>query len=134
MKAANIAGNRGPAAGVCMSRSDGQLGAGPVRELRLVRSAKPGASAEAAAATATRQILLQQAPGQKALIDRAYAETKAVPDGAAKTDGVAIGENPPPRCLRTGPDGTNVPDTYRPMTTPGAFGFRPRRPCSPNMR
>jgi hypothetical protein len=84
---------------------------------------KPGASAEAAAAAAARQILLQQAPGQKALIDQAYAETtKAIPDGAAKTDGVAIGEKCAAAVLADrAADGTNVPDTYRPMTTPGVW-------------
>jgi hypothetical protein len=83
----------------------------------------PGASAEAAASAAARQILLQQVPNQKALIDQAYAETtKAIPDGAAKSEGVAIGE----RCAAAvladrASDGTGVPDTYRPLTTPGVW-------------
>jgi hypothetical protein len=84
---------------------------------------KPDASAEAAAAAAARQIMLQQVPGQKALIDQTYAETtKAIPDGAAKSEGVAIGE----RCAAAvladrASDGTSVPDTYRPLTTPGVW-------------
>jgi hypothetical protein len=84
---------------------------------------KPDASAEAAAAAAARQIMLQQVPGQKALIDQTYAETtKVIPDGAAKSEGVAIGE----RCAAAvladrASDGTSVPDTYRPLTTPGVW-------------
>ena len=96
MKAANIAGNpwtRNMAMmHVAMSDAVNSV------QGRYASYVSPGtvksvASAEAAAATAARQILLQQVPNQKALIDQAYAETtKAIPDGAAKTDGVAIGE------------------------------------------
>jgi hypothetical protein len=126
MKAANIAGNpwtrnlammhvaMSDAVNSVQGRYASYVSSGPV---------KPGASAEAAAAAAARQILLQQAPGQKALIDQAYAETtKAIPDGAAKTDGVAIGEKCAAAVLADrAADGTNVPDTYRPMTTPGVW-------------
>ena len=53
----------------------------------------PGASPEAAAAAAARSILLQQLPGQKAAIEQAFeASIKTIPDGAAKKDGIAIGE------------------------------------------
>ena len=48
--------------------------------------AAPGASAEAAAAAAARQTLPQLFPGQKAMIDDAYANSlKGIPDGAAKS-------------------------------------------------
>jgi hypothetical protein len=51
------------------------------------------ASAEAAASSAARQVLLQLYPDQKAMIDEAYAaSTKGIPDGAAKSAGVALGE------------------------------------------
>ena len=54
--------------------------------------AAPGASAEAAAATAARQILTQIYPGQKAKIEEAYAASlKAIPDGPAKTEGIKLG-------------------------------------------
>jgi hypothetical protein len=50
--------------------------------------AAPGASAEAAAATAARQILTQIYPEQKAKIEEAYAASlKGIPDGPAKTEG-----------------------------------------------
>jgi hypothetical protein len=126
MKAANIAGNpwarnmamlhvaMSDAVNSVQGRYTSHVSPGPT---------KPDASAEAAAAAAARQIMLQQVPGQKALIDRTYAETtKAIPDGAAKSEGVAIGE----RCATAvladrASDGTSVPDTYRPLTTPGVW-------------
>jgi hypothetical protein len=83
----------------------------------------PAASAEAAAASAARTILLKQVPTQKALIEQAFeVSTKDIPDGAAKKDGIAIGE----RCgtaiiADRASDGTNTPDTYRPVTTPGVW-------------
>ena len=126
MKAANIAGNpwtrnmammhvaMSDAVNSVQGRYASYVSPGPVKSV---------ASAEAAAATAARQILLQQVPNQKALIDQAYAETtKAIPDGAAKTDGVAIGEKCAAAVLADrASDGTNVPDTYRPLTTPGVW-------------
>ena len=83
----------------------------------------PGASAEAAAAAAARSVLLQQVPGQKALIERAFqVSTKDIPDGAPRTEGIALGE----RCAAAiiadrASDGTSAPDTYRPITSPGAW-------------
>src|SRR5688572_19739763 len=54
----------------------------------------PGASAEAAAATAARQILTQIYPEQKAKakIEEAYAASlKAIPEGPAKAEGIKLG-------------------------------------------
>jgi hypothetical protein len=57
-------------------------------------SAVPGASAEVAGAAAARQILVQLYPKQKAMVDEAYAASvKGIPDGAAKSAGVALGEH-----------------------------------------
>ena len=54
--------------------------------------AAPGASAEAAAATAARQILNQMYPEQTAKIEETYAASlKAIPDGPAKTEGIKLG-------------------------------------------
>src|SRR5262245_282047 len=53
----------------------------------------PGASAEAAAATAARQILSQIYPDQKAKIEEAYATSlKAITEGAAKSNGIEVGK------------------------------------------
>ena len=85
--------------------------------------AAPGASAEAAAATAARQILSQIYPGQKAKIEETYAASlKAIPDGPAKTEGIKLGmEVAGAVQADRANDGTNAPDTYRPHAAPGAY-------------
>ena len=81
------------------------------------------ASAEWAAAAAARQILVQLYPKQKAMIDEAYAASnKGIPDGAAKSAGVALGDEVAALVhADRAADGTNAPDTYRPITTPGVW-------------
>ena len=83
----------------------------------------PGASAEAAAATAARQILIELYPAQKAKIEETYAASlKAIPAGSAKSEGVALGMQVATavqaECAK---DGTDAPDTYRPHAAPGAY-------------
>ena len=82
-----------------------------------------GASAEVAAAAAARQILVQLYPNQKAMIDEAYAgSVKSIPDGAAKSDGILLGEQVAAAVHGDrSTDGTSVPDTYRPLTSPGVW-------------
>src|SRR5687767_9251366 len=85
--------------------------------------AAPGASAEAAAATAARQILTRIYPQQKAKIEEVYAASlKAIPDGPPKTEGIKLGmqvaEVVEAECAK---DGTDAPDTYRPHAAPGAY-------------
>jgi hypothetical protein len=85
--------------------------------------AAPNASAEAAAATAARQILTQIYPEQKAKTEETYAASlKAIADGIAKTEGIKLGMEVA-AAVQTdrANDGTNVPDTYRPHTAPGAY-------------
>jgi hypothetical protein len=95
------------------------------RYVRVVAkiSPAPGASAEAAAATAARQILTQVYPKEKAKIEEAYAASlKAIPDGAAKTEGIKLGiEVAEAVQADRANDGTNTPDTYRPHAAPGAY-------------
>jgi hypothetical protein len=83
----------------------------------------PGASVEAAAAAAAKAILLRQVPGQKAAIEQAFeASIKGLPDGAARKDGIAIGEKCAAAVIaERASDGTNAPDTYRPVTSPGVW-------------
>jgi hypothetical protein len=85
--------------------------------------AVPDASAEAAAATAAREILIQIYPDQKARIEDAYAASlKAIPEGPAKTVAIKLGvEVAAAVQADRANDGTNAPDTYRPHTTPGAY-------------
>ena len=81
------------------------------------------ASAEAAASSAARQVLLQAYPNQKAAIDEAHAKSIAgIPDGPAKTAGLALGEQIAALVLADrAADGTGAPDTYRPITAPGVW-------------
>jgi len=83
----------------------------------------PGPSAEAAAAAAARRILVDLFPDQKGLVEAAYATSlAAIPDGPAKSQGVALGEQVAIAVeADRAADGTQVPDTYRPVTTPGVW-------------
>jgi hypothetical protein len=85
--------------------------------------AMPNASAEAAAASAAREILIQLYPAQKSIVEDAYAASiKAVPDGAARTDGVALGSKIAAAVQADrATDGTSAPDTYRPHASPGVW-------------
>jgi hypothetical protein len=82
-----------------------------------------GASADAAAAAAARGVLGELYPAQKAKVDEAYeAALKPIPDGPAKTTGIAIGEQAAAAVnADRAKDDTNVPDTYRPVTAPGVW-------------
>src|SRR3954469_4212097 len=83
----------------------------------------PNASAEAAAAGAAREILMRQYPGQKARIDAAFTETmQTIPDNPARAAGIALGEKVAAAVFaERQSDATNVPDTYRPIATPGVW-------------
>lgn len=89
----------------------------------LAVALNPAASAEAAAAAAARGVLLALAPTQKAKVDGVYtAAIGALPDGPGKSAGVAIGEQAAAAAMaERADDATNVPDTYRPITAPGAW-------------
>jgi hypothetical protein len=84
---------------------------------------QPSASAEAAAASAARTVLTTVIPAQKARIDDAFAATtRAIADGPAKTAGEAIGKESAEAALADrANDNTTVPDTYRPLTSPGVW-------------
>jgi len=85
--------------------------------------AAQNASAEAAAVSAARHVLIQLVPAQKAKIDEAYADSLTrLRDGPAKNDGIALGEQLAALVQADrSTDGTNVPDTYRPIATPGVW-------------
>ena len=83
----------------------------------------PKASAEAAAAAAAREILMRQYPGQKERIEAAFAETlKSIPDNPARAAGIDLGAKVADAVFtERQSDATNMPDTYRPITTPGVW-------------
>jgi hypothetical protein len=126
MKAANTAGNpwSRTLAMMHVAMSDA-INTVQGRYTRVVVTvpAVPGASAEAATAAAARHILIQLYPNQTAMIDEAYAASlKAIPEGAATLDGIALGEQAATAVQEDrSADGTNVPDTYRPLTSPGVW-------------
>jgi hypothetical protein len=85
--------------------------------------AGPATSKEAAAATAAAAVLTtideKTASEMKAAL---AAYLASIPDGAAKSDGVALGVAVAAKVLeaRTN-DGSGAPDSYRPRTTPGVY-------------
>jgi hypothetical protein len=84
-------------------------------------AAPPDASVDAAVAAATRTVLLKLMPSQGAAIDADYeAALKLVPDGPARSKGIAVGEQAAAACLARADDATSA-DTYRPHTTPGIY-------------
>src|SRR6266480_2510619 len=126
MKAVNVAGNPWTRSLAMMqvSMSD-SVNAVEDRYARFTPgiAADPNASAEAAAAAAAREILMRQYPGQKARIDAAFAAMlEKVEDSPARAAGIALGEKVGGAVFADRQnDQTNVPDTYRPLTRPGAW-------------
>jgi hypothetical protein len=86
-------------------------------------NAAPGASVDAAVAAATRTVLLKlMPPAHHAAVDADYqAALKLVPDGQAKSDGIAVGEQAATACLARVDEGMTAPDTYRPHTATGVY-------------
>ena len=86
-----------------------------------------GASADAAAIAAAYRVLKNYFPGVASL-DTAYAASlAAIPDGAAKTDGIATGEAAAAQmiALRVG-DGSSPPEFYLPASSdPGVWQTTP---------
>ena len=74
-------------------------------------------------AAATRTALLKLVPAQQAAIEADYqAALKPLPDGRAKADGVAVGEQAATAILAScADDGSVAPNTYRPHTTAGVY-------------
>jgi hypothetical protein len=85
--------------------------------------AAPTTSKEAAAAAAAAAILATIDPKTAGEMKVAIATYLAsIPDGAAKSDGVKLGEAVAARVLEArANDGADGPDAYRPRTTPGVY-------------
>jgi hypothetical protein len=86
-------------------------------------AAAPGASVDAAVAAATRTVLLKLIPPQQAAIEADYqAALKGLPDGEARSRGIAAGEQAAAQILAAcADDGAMAPNVYRPYTTPGVY-------------
>jgi len=86
-------------------------------------TAAPGASVEASVAAATRTGLMKLMPTLQAAIDADYQATlRPLPDGPAKTEGIAVGEQAATAIVTArADDGIGLPDTYRPHVAAGAY-------------
>jgi hypothetical protein len=86
-------------------------------------AAPSGASADAAAVAAGHAALVRLYPAQKDALAAAYAKSLArLPEGSARTDGIAVGEKVGAELvtLRAN-DGVSAPNLYRPVTSPGVY-------------
>jgi hypothetical protein len=85
--------------------------------------ADPATSKEAAAATAAATLLATIDAKTATEIKGALATYLAsIPDGAAKTDGVRLGEAIAAKVIEArANDGCDAPDAYRPRTSPGVY-------------
>ncbi len=112
--------------------TESKLGTPPaIRAMALVQTAvydavnavPPGASINAAVAAANRATLTKLMPAQQAMIDAAYQAALAqIADGAAKTAGIAAGEQAAVAVLaQRADDGAATAESYRPYTTAGTY-------------
>jgi hypothetical protein len=108
--------------------------AGGYRPFAVDLDAPPGASAEAAVAAAAHGILVHYVPNQTvAITDPAYVASLAtIADGAAKTDGIAVGEEVAARLIALrADDGFRAPVTYTPPDPPIPGMWLPTVPAPP---
>ena len=93
----------------------------PAGQLQL--TAAPGASVEAAVAAANHATLAKLVPSLQSAIDTAYQAALAkIADGAAKTDGIAVGAAAAAEILAVrANDGAATSEAYRPHTTAGVY-------------
>ncbi len=82
----------------------------------------PGASVDAAVAAAHRAALLRLLPSQQPAIEAAYqAALATVPEGAARSAGIAVGEKAAARVFALRAADAIGAEDYRPHTGPGAY-------------
>lgn len=89
----------------------------------FVGRAPSDASAESAAIAAASGVLVKLYPKQRIAIEAKYASSlQRIPDGAAKTRGIALGVKVAEGMLTLrSNDGASAPNRYRPRTTPGIY-------------
>src|SRR6266700_3108142 len=86
-------------------------------------TAPAGASTEAAAAAAAHGALVKLVPDQQLALDAALASSlKALPDGQAKTDGIAVGTEAAAKTVAArAADGRDAKVPYVPASAPGSW-------------
>ncbi|HKZ74125.1 MAG TPA: vanadium-dependent haloperoxidase, partial [Steroidobacteraceae bacterium] len=90
---------------------------------RVKLDAASTASVDAAVAAANRATLSALLPSQAAAIEDAYQAALAdIPEGPARTEGIAVGEKAAATILALrADDGAGAPESYRPRTTPAVY-------------
>jgi hypothetical protein len=90
---------------------------------RMQIPAQPDASREAAAAAAAHFALARLYPEQTKELETAYQSSlAAVPDGAAKADGMRVGQQAAEAILASrAKDGHDAPNSWRPITKAGVY-------------
>jgi len=93
------------------------------RPLLAQLPADPATSKEAAAASAAAAVLATIDPPTAEKVKTLLASSlAAIPDGAAKSDGIKLGEAIAAKVVAArANDGADAPDDYRPRTTPGVY-------------
>jgi hypothetical protein len=107
---------------------------GGYRPFSIDVDAPAGSSAEAAVAAAAHRILVHYLPAQgSGIVDPAYAASLAtIPDGQAKTDGMATGEQVAALLIaERADDGFRAPVTYTPPDPPIPGVWIPTAPTPP---
>ncbi len=85
-------------------------------------AARADVSMDAAVAAANRAVLIKLLPAQEAALVQAYERALAtVPDGAARTAGIAAGEQAAAAVLARRAGDVIAPERYRPQTVPGVY-------------
>jgi hypothetical protein len=96
-------------------------------------TASRGASAEAAAVAAAHAVLRNYFPDSAAILDAARASSLAwIPDGPAKSSGIAVGETAAVRMIAArAKDGSGPPESYLPSSSnPGEWQLTPGCPAT----
>lgn len=96
-------------------------------------TASRGASAEAAAVAAAHAVLRNYFPDSAAILDAARASSLAwIPDGPAKSSGIAVGETAAVRVIAArAKDGSGPPESYLPSSSnPGEWQLTPGCPAT----
>lgn len=90
---------------------------------KLSLSADRSTSREAAAAAAAHDVLLSIYPDLKPDLDATLTNALApIADGESRTAGIALGKEAAVQIIQLrAKDGSNAVETYRPLTTPGAY-------------
>jgi membrane-associated phospholipid phosphatase len=87
-----------------------------------VQASATGVSVDAAVAAANRAVFTKLLPAQQALVDKMYeAALVGIPDGAAKTAGIAAGERAAANVFAQRAKDAVAGESYRPHTAAGVY-------------